>query len=524
MMLRWAGTAVLFAALGVGAWLARAPGPRPAATPDAARRFGQVLVHLRDDYVDSLSDAEIYVRAARGLVARLHDPYAALLIGPDYDQLRERTTGDYAGVGIQVEARGGGLVVVTAMPDSPAERAGIRTGDVIDSVDGRSALGWTVLQSRAALRGAPGTAVTIVIRRGGAVVPYRLVRSRVHQSAVRARVLFPDGVGYIRLSTISEHSAAELQQEVASLAARGMRTLLLDLRSNPGGLRDEAVHAAEMFLDPGQAVLETRGRAPGDTRTFTDAAPQLWPRLPIVILVNEGTASAAEILAGALQDHDRALVVGTPTYGKGLVQTVFQLGDRVALRITPARWYTPSGRSIQRAVRDTLGPAGRVDTTEHYRTDAGRVLDGHGGVPPDVTIHPDTLTDGEQRLGKLIAARLDDFRDALAGYAADLKGTPAIASEEFLVTPAMRSAVLDRLRRHGVAVPDSVYAAGARLVDRELGYEIARTAFGRQAEARRRAEDDAQITAARALIDAGGVPERLARPAPPPPKMPSAGR
>ncbi len=520
-MLRWTGGAALLTALGLGAWLARAPAPRPTTAPDAARRFGEVLLRLRDDYVDSLPDAEIYVHAARGLVAKLHDPYASLLIGPDYDRLRERTTGDYAGVGVQVEVRSGALVVVTSVPDSPAERAGIRTGDVIDSVDGQSALGWTALQSRKALRGALGTSVALVIRRGGARATYRLVRSQVHQSAVRARVLFPDGVGYLRVSTISQHAAAELQQEVAALAARGMRTLLLDLRSNPGGLRDEAVNAAELFLDPGQAVLETRGRAPGDTRTFTDAAPQLWPRLPIVILVNQGTASAAEILAGALQDHDRALIAGTPTYGKGLVQTVFQLGDRVALRITTARWYTPSGRSIQRAVRDTLGPAGRVDTMGVFRTDAGRVLAGHGGIPPDVVIPPDTLTAGEQRLGRLLAPRLDDFRDVLASYAAELQGTPALRSEEFLVTPAMRSAVLERLRRRGVVVPDSVYADGARLIDRELGYEIARSVFGRQAEARRHAEEDAQVTAARALIAAGTVPSRLAPPGPP---MPSAGR
>jgi carboxyl-terminal processing protease len=336
-----------------------------------------------------------------------------------------------------------------------------------------------------------------------------LVRSQVHQSAVRTQVLFPDGVGYLRWVTVSERSADALREAVAGLVSRGMTTLLLDLRSNPGGLRDEAVRAADLFLDPGQPILETRGRAPGDNLRLHDTAVQRWPTLPIVLLVNGGTASAAEILAGALQDHDRAVVVGSPTYGKGLVQTVFPLGDRVALRLTTARWFTPSGRSIQRPMTDSLGPAGPVDTARRYRTDAGRRLAGGGGIQPDLAVPPDTLTDVEQQLGKLFAANLDGYRDALTGYAVEVRRQRLVPAEDFAVTPAMRAGFLARLRRNGVAVPDSLYEAGARLVDRELGYEIARYSFGRAVESRRRVEEDSQVSAVRALIAAGRIREVL---------------
>jgi carboxyl-terminal processing protease len=174
-----------------------------------------------------------------------------------------------------------------------------------------------------------------------------------------------------------ENSAAELEQEVTRLVGEGMKSLVLDLRSNPGGLRDEAVQAADLFLDPQQRILVSRGRAPGDNHVWLDDAPQRWRGMPIVVLVNRGTASAAEIIAGALQDHDRALVAGDTTYGKGIVQTVFPLGPEVALRMTTARWYTPSGRSIQGAMLDSaMGAEHAVAVQVGFQSDAGRVLAG----------------------------------------------------------------------------------------------------------------------------------------------------
>ena len=258
-----------------------------------------------------------------------------------------------------------------------------------------SAADWTMERAVQALRGPIGTPIELAVRREGVEAPirHRLTRERIHQRAVSEGVLLPDGVGYLSLSMVRENCAAELEQEVARLMGQGMKSLLLDLRSDPGGLRDEAVQAADLFLDPRQEILVSRGRAPGDNHRWSDGAPQRWRGLPIVVLVNRGTASAAEIIAGALQDHDRALVVGDTTYGKGIVQTLFPLGTDVALRITTARWYTPSGRSIQGASLDSvMGAAHAAADSAAYRSDGGRPLAGGGGIVPDVLLDPDTLT------------------------------------------------------------------------------------------------------------------------------------
>src|SRR6185437_6119749 len=327
-----------------------------------ARLFEQVLEHVRDYQVDSLPESELYRRAIDGLLEQLHDPYAALLTGKDYQRLQERTTGDYGGVGLQVDARNGWITVVAPMAGTPGERAGIRTGDQLTELDGLSAADWTMERAVQALRGPVGTTLELAVRREGASAPIRLrlTRERIHQRAVSEGMLLDDGVGYLAVSMVRENCAAELEQEVAALMGQGMKSLLIDLRSDPGGLRDEAVQVADIFLDPRQDILVSRGRAPGDNHRWSDAGPQRWRGLPVVVLVNRGTASAAEIIAGALQDHDRALVVGDTTYGKGIVQTLFPLGAEVALRITTARWFTPSGRSIQGALLDSAMGAKHV--------------------------------------------------------------------------------------------------------------------------------------------------------------------
>ena len=220
--------------------------------------------------------------------------------------------------------------------------------------------------------------------------------------------MFDGGVGYISLNPVSETSAEELRQEIAAMKGKGMKSLILDLRLNPGGLLDQGVKVADLFLDTRQEIVSTRGRARGSTKEFFDEARQAWPDLPIVVLVNDGTASAAEIIAGALQDHDRAVVVGSPTFGKGLVQTLFPLGEGVALKLTTARWFTPSGRTIQRIAKseeeqarggrhrgaaDTVLGAPGQETTDSaikarpiFHTDAGRVVRGGGGIVPDLVI------------------------------------------------------------------------------------------------------------------------------------------
>jgi carboxyl-terminal processing protease len=477
-----------------------------------ARLFEQVLAHVRDHQVDSLPESELYRRAIDGMLGELHDPYAALLVGQDYQRLQERTTGDYGGIGLQVDARNGWITVVTPMPGTPGERAGIRSGDQLVEVDGVSAAGWTMERTVQALRGPIGSAIDLAVRREGVEAPmrHRLTRERIHQRAVSEGLLLADGVGYLSLSMVRENCAEELEQEVERLIKRGMKSLVLDLRSDPGGLRDEAVQAADLFLDPRQDILISRGRAPGDNHTWSDMASQRWRTLPIVVLVNRGTASAAEIIAGALQDHDRALVVGDTSYGKGIVQTVFPLGPEVALRITTARWYTPSGRSIQGASLDSvMGATHALANPVLYRTDSGRPLYGGGGIVPDVMLDPDTLTTPEQGFTGALNGQLTAFRDVITAYALELRRRNVVSSESFQVSQAMRDELRARLAARGVRLADTTFAAGSTILSQQLSYEVARYRFGQAAERRRRVTDDPQIGRAAELLRQANTPSAL---------------
>jgi carboxyl-terminal processing protease len=476
-----------------------------------ARLFETVIAHVRDYHVDSIAEPELYRRAADGLLGNLDDPYAALLSGQDLEKHVERTTGDYAGIGLLVDSRNGWVTVVGPMRGSPAERAGIRPGDVLAEVDGRAAEDWTLDRAVQAMRGRIGTPVEIALRRDGTREPlrFRLVRERIHQAAVPPGVLLPERVGYLSMSMVRENAAEELEQEIAGLLARGMRVLLLDLRGNPGGLRDEAVKVADLFLDPRDEILVSRGRAPGDNHRWSDYRPQRWPDLPVVVMVSAGTASAAEIIAGALQDHDRALVVGDTTYGKGIVQTVFNLAPDMALRMTTARWYTPSGRSIQGTALDSAMRAAQPTEATTTRSSGGRLLHASNGLVPDVVLAPDTLTTAETVFAQALGGQIPVFRDVLTEYALEVKRAGRVEGEGFGVTVAMRAEVARRLRKRGVAIADSAFEGGSRIVGQELGYEIARYLFGSDAERRRRAAEDSQVLQAIALVRGTRTPQAL---------------
>ncbi|MGH7525298.1 MAG: S41 family peptidase [Gemmatimonadales bacterium] len=477
-----------------------------------ARLFETVLAHVRDYQVDSLPETDLYRHATEGLLKQLRDPYAALLVGRDWERHLERTTGDYAGVGLLVDARNGWVTVVSPMQGSPAERAGILTGDQLAEVDGQSAADWSLDRAVEAMRGPIGKGIDLVVRREGVAEPirFRLTRERIHQRAVPAGLVLSEGVGYLGITMVRENAAGELEKEVERLVEQGARSLVLDLRSNPGGLRDEAVQTADLFLDPGQEILVSRGRAPGDNRRWSDRKAQRWRALPIVVLVNGGTASAAEIIAGALQDHDRALLVGDTTYGKGIVQTVFPLGEELALRMTTARWFTPSGRSIQGAVLDSAMGVSHAEARQvEFRSTGGRPLNAGGGLVPDVVLGTDTLSSAESALARAVDGRIGLFRDALTACALQLRREGTIGSEEFEVTTSMRREVLRRMRERGVAMADSVFAGGERVVGEQLGFEIARYWFGPAAERRRRLAGDDQVRKAVELLRQSTTPQAL---------------
>jgi carboxyl-terminal processing protease len=318
--------------------------------PANAQLLDQVMRHIERDYVDSLSEPDLRKRAAEGFVLELDDPYSSLLTPERYRRVQEQTTGRYAGIGVELDQREGIVTVIAPLAGTPAESAGVRAGDQLVTVNGAPVLGLTMDEVEQRLRGPAGSRVQIELVRAGVLdhIKLTLTRRDIQVHAVQHAELLGDSVAYVRFAAFNEHAASELAQAVDSLHGRGMRSLILDLRSNPGGLLDEGVSVADLFLDAGETIVTTRGRTAQDDHEYDDQAAQRWPRLPIVTLVDSGTASAAEIVAGAMQDQRRSVLVGSPTYGKGSAQIVFPVAEGRALKLTTAHWFTPNGRSIQR--------------------------------------------------------------------------------------------------------------------------------------------------------------------------------
>jgi len=487
-----AGT--LFGALITGGWLLQRGSRTGAFTEfEGAQLFNNVLRHVQNDFVDPISDSTLYRKSVDGMLYELRDPYSTFLPPERFARLNESTSGNYAGLGLETDLRDGWLIVVAPMPGGPAERAGLQPGDRIIEIMNKPAKGWTSEEASKALRGKAGTSVTLKIERPGAPIPMdiRLVRTTIHQSAVRRASLLAEGVGYIDLKAFSDSTGKELNGAINGLLAHGMKTLVLDLRTNPGGLLNQGVRVSDLFLNPGQKIVSMHGRLPEANREFADTAKQKWPNLPLIVLVDGRSASASEIVAGALQDHDRALIVGTPTYGKGSAQSVVSFGDQGGLKLTTARWFTPVGRSIQR-------PRPSDDETddsppvkhERFRTDAGRVVYGGGGITPDVIAGDSVIPIAEGNFIHALGANGGHFRDAVTDYALYVKGTHGVASPDFVVTPAMRDEVWNRMKQRGIDIPRSVFDESEPLVTRLVGYDIARYVFGSEAEFRRRASVD----------------------------------
>jgi carboxyl-terminal processing protease len=484
----------LFGALISGGWLLQRGSRTGAFTEfEGARLFDNVLRHVQNDFVDPIADSALYRKSVDGMLYELRDPYSTFLPPDRFARLNESTSGNYAGLGLETDLRDGWLIVVAPLPGGPAERAGMQPGDRIVEIMGKSAKGWTTEEASRALRGKPGTTVTLKVERPGAPTPMemRLVRSTIHQSAVRRTSLLGDGVGYIDLKAFSDSTAKELNAGINGLLTHGMKTLVLDLRMNPGGLLNQGVKVSDLFLNRGQKIVSMHGRVPEANREFADTAKQRWPNLPLIVLVDGRSASAAEIVAGALQDHDRALIIGTPTYGKGSAQSVVSFGDQGGLKLTTARWFTPAGRSITRArPNEDESDDPRPVKHERFRTDAGRIVYGGGGITPDVIAGDSVIPTGEGNFIHALGANGGHFRDAVTDYALYVKATHGVTSPDFVVTSAMRDEVWNRMKQRGIDIPRSVFDEGEPLVTRIIGFDIARYVFGSEAEFRRRASVD----------------------------------
>jgi carboxyl-terminal processing protease len=326
--------------------------------------LSQVYDVIRRYYLwaDQVNDAQLIRGAIRGMVQSLGDPYSTYFTPEEYESWQRRLAGEYTGVGMEITIRKGWITVVTPLPGTPAEAAGIRPGDVILEVDGESTEGWTLEQASMRIRGPEGTPVTLKVRHpDGTVETLTIVRARIKVEAVRARYLEEEKVGYVRLLRLDEETPALLGRTLFSFPLEELRGILLDLRNNPGGLLSSAVEVASFFIDRGP-IVRVRGPAFGE-RLYNSRGNSL-PNLPLAVLVNEGTASGAEIVAGAIQDYGVGVLVGRKTFGKGLIQEiVLRFPDGGVLKLTTGEYLTAKGRQVHDVglTPDVLVPVGRAD-------------------------------------------------------------------------------------------------------------------------------------------------------------------
>ena len=458
-----------------------------------ARLFDTVVEHVRHYFVDSIADSTLYEHAMIGMLRELNDPYTLYLPPARLRRLTEQTTGNYIGIGAQIQRRDDYPMIIAPFPGSPAERAGLKTGDRVVEVDSMKTRGWTTDEVTKALRGPPESDVTVVIERPGDPTrkTFKLKRGGVHRRAVGRTALLAGNVGYVDVNIFNDSTAMELRKAVDSLKAVGMRSLVMDLRGNPGGVLSQGVGVADMFLDSGELIVSLHGRSPGANERVMDSVAQPWPQLPLVVLVDAGSASASEIVAGALQDHDRALIMGRTTFGKGSAQGVYAVSSGGGVRITTARWFTPSGRSIERP--RTPPPIDDESPVDSFRTEHGRHVAGGGGIIPDVPAGDSVLTPGEQALEDALGSRVIQFRDAMVDVAINLRSRGAVRSRDFVVTPQMLDELWTVMRGRDFRFNRSVFDGARPLVSSLLAREIARFAFGPDAEAERAIADDKVI-------------------------------
>ena len=465
----------------------------------SARLLDQVMSLARDRFVDTLGDSALFARAARGVVEQLGDPYSVLYSPKELQAFETSTEGHYAGIGMLVEDQEGEAVVARVYPNTPAERGGVMVGDRVTAVNGSAVAGWPLDRVTDSLRGPAGTTVRVTFARTGSVAPVQgtFARQTVRIPAVPYATLLPGHVGYVPLQQFNETSARETARRVDSLVGAGATSLVLDLRDDGGGIVDQAVDVAGLFLPNGSVVARVRGRG-ADIERYTTTREPSAPDLPLVVLVDDGTASASEILAGALQDHDRALVVGQRTFGKGLMQGLWRLDGGWALKMTTGRWLTPAGRSIHRPRSAADSASGEhPDSTTVFRSDGGRELRGGGGIAPDVAVHPDSASAAERALGKALGPYATAAYHALYGYTLELKPS---ADTTLVVTPAWREELYRRWQKAGVALDRPTFDAARPIVDHMIAARVGRFAYGDAQVLRRFWGEDAALAHAVALL------------------------
>ena len=349
--------------------------------------FGDVFERVRTDYVEEVNDADLIENAINGMLTAL-DPHSRFLNAKNFQEMQVQTKGEFGGLGIEVTMENGLVKVISPIDDTPASRAGVQSGDLITLIDGEAVQGLNLEQAVERMRGPVDSTILITIQRAGVEQPIELkiTRAVIKVRSVRAR-LEGDDIAYVRITSFTERTSDDLERSLKELLDKQgdkIKGVVLDLRNNPGGLLDQAVQVSDDFLDKGE-VVSTRGRRPDSIQRFNARKGDIAANRPMVVLINSGSASASEIVAGALQDHRRAVLLGTRSFGKGSVQTIIPLGGQGAIRLTTARYYTPSGRSIQAKGidPDILVEQAKIDRAASGQPRSEAELRGHLENPDD---------------------------------------------------------------------------------------------------------------------------------------------
>lgn len=500
------GLVLVISVLAISAVLGGIYGPNVRATTSTAedehaalRQFTNVLDVVQANYAETIDvDKAVYQGAIPGML-RVLDPHSNFFDARQYALLREDQRGKYYGVGMVIAPRGENhTVVMQPYVGAPAFNAGLRPGDVIVKIDDKSTEGMTTPDIADLLKGPKGTVVKITVTREGYEQPlvFTVTRDEIPRHSVDVAFMLKPGVGYIKLSGFNETTDHEIADALKQLNASSLDGLILDMRGNPGGLLNEAVAVGDMFLDKNQLIVSHHGRSSPERRYFALRGNQ-GMTTPLVILVNGNSASATEIVSGAVQDHDRGLIVGETTFGKGLVQTVQPLSENTGLALTTARYYTPSGRLIQRDYKSVSLYAYHYERhvpehpTEVRLTDSGRQVTGGGGITPDIVVATPKLNRFQETLYK------DDvfyFLDGgVGGFTRYFLGSKPTITKDFEVDSEVMKTFRDYLAKHNVRYTEPDFAENQDWVARKIKQEVFLSTFGMQEGLKVLLEADPQV-------------------------------
>jgi carboxyl-terminal processing protease len=474
--------------------------------------FSAALSAIEDNYVGEVQSDRLVYGAITGMLQTL-DPHSSFMDPRSYAQMRERQEGRYYGLGISIQVVAGDITVFNVFEESPAYQRGVRRGDVIAKIEGEETKGWTSDQAVGRLRGPRGTAVGVSIRRAGfdQLIDLKVTRDEIHIPTVPASFMLDATTGYIRISDFGENTDDELGTALRDLTGKGMRRLVFDLRTNPGGALDQAIRVSNRFLPKGDMIVYTRGRVQNSDQDYRATEQSDYLRLPMVTLVNRSSASASEIVSGALQDHDRSLIVGETTFGKALVQSVYRVNQNAGAAITTARYYTPSGRLIQRPWDGTFDEyltytlreqdPNRAHKPEELKyTDSGRKVYSGGGVEPDRRFDGPLLGFNPTKLGRALYARnvFDAFsqrftREGDTRIAPSNSSRARMLARSFVLSDALVAEFREHVTQIGMPIDESSWQQDLPFIKAMIRYEIDLDLFGLAVASENLAKVDPQL-------------------------------